>query len=68
MLITLKQARLIREKSQCEMAECLGIHVQTYRRIEENPDNATIWQAKKIADFLDVHYDHIFFANKVYLK
>lgn len=44
--ISLKQARLLREKTQDYMAELLGIHVQTYRKLEQNPDNVTVGQAK----------------------
>ena len=55
--------RLIKEKTQDEMAEKLGIHVQTYRKLEENPDEVTVKQAKIISDFLGVSYDDIFFAQ-----
>lgn len=58
--LSLKQMRLIKAKTQDEMAEKLGVHVQTYRKLEENPDEVTIKQAKIIADFLDVPYDDIF--------
>lgn len=61
--LSLKQMRLIKAKTQDEMAEKLGVHVQTYRKLEENPDEVTIKQAKIIADFLDVPYDDIFFAH-----
>ena len=46
--LSLKQIRLVREKTQDEMAEKLGVHVQTYRKLEENPDEVTIKQAKII--------------------
>ena len=62
MHLTLRQARRLRDKSQDEMAELLDVHVQTYRKLEENPDNVTIEQAKKISRFLDVNYDEIFFT------
>lgn len=62
-ILSLRQARRLKEKSQEEMAEFLRIHVQTYRKLEENPDLATIEQAKKISDFLDISYDEIFFAK-----
>ena len=52
--LSLKQMRLIKGKTQDEMAELLNIHVQTYRKLEENPDEATIKQAKKISEFLGV--------------
>lgn len=58
--LSLKQIRLVREKTQDEMAEKLGVHVQTYRKLEENPDEVTIKQAKIISEFLGVSYDDIF--------
>ena len=63
MQLTLKQTRLIKEKTQDEMAQMLGIHVQTYRKLEENPENVTIGQAKKISSFLKISYNDIFFAD-----
>lgn len=62
MPLTMKQARLLKEKSQHEMADLLEVHVQTYRKLEENPDLTTIGQAKKISKYLGVSYDDIFFA------
>lgn len=59
--ITLKQARLLREKTQEAMAALLGVHVQTYRKLEENPDEVTVGQAKVIAAELEFSYDTIFF-------
>lgn len=61
--LSLKQMRLIKGKTQDEMAQLLNIHVQTYRKLEENPDEATIKQAKKISEFLGVSYDDIFLAQ-----
>jgi transcriptional regulator with XRE-family HTH domain len=46
MRVNIKQARLLKGIKQREMAEALGIHVQTYRKIEQNPNLATIKQAK----------------------
>lgn len=63
MALTLKQARQMRGKSQLEMAELLKIHVKTYQRLEEKPDKTTIEQAKKIASYLKISYDMIFFAE-----
>jgi DNA-binding XRE family transcriptional regulator len=63
MALTLKQARRLKEKSQEDMAEVLKIHVNTYRRLEENPNNTTIEQAKKISSYLEIPYDKIFFAG-----
>lgn len=63
MALTLKQARLVNEKSQAEMAAMLGIHVNTYRHLEEKPDDVTVSQAKKISEFLGISYNDIFFAD-----
>lgn len=63
MQLTLKQTRLIKEKTQDDMAQMLGVHVQTYRKLEENPENITIGQAKKISSFLGISYNDIFFAD-----
>ncbi|WP_147539223.1 helix-turn-helix transcriptional regulator [Anaerotruncus rubiinfantis] len=63
MLLTLKQARLIRELTQEQVAELLGVHVQTYRKIEQDPDEATVKQAKTLSDKLNVDYNEIFFGN-----
>nr|DAN45816.1 MAG TPA: Helix-turn-helix XRE-family like protein [Caudoviricetes sp.]DAR67617.1 MAG TPA: Helix-turn-helix XRE-family like protein [Caudoviricetes sp.]DAT02688.1 MAG TPA: Helix-turn-helix XRE-family like protein [Caudoviricetes sp.] len=63
MKISLKAARITAGMTQDEVAELLGVHVQTYRKLEENPNLATIEQAKKLSDRLNVPYDDIFFAE-----
>lgn len=62
MKISLKAARITAGMTQDEVAELLGVHVQTYRKLEENPNLATIEQAKKLSDRLNVPYDDIFFC------
>ena len=49
-MMSIRQIRRMREIRQQEMADYLGIHVQTYRKIEEHPETATVEQAKKIAE------------------
>ena len=61
--LTVKQHRLIREISQEEMAEKVGVHVQTYRAWEENPEKISIAKAKKIAAAFNISINEIFFAN-----
>ena len=63
MTLSLRQTRRLKEKTQAEMAKMLKVHVMTYRKIEENPDVATIEQAKKISEYLGVNYNEIFFAT-----
>ena len=65
MTLNLRQARRLKDKTQDEMAELLKMHVQSYRKLEENPGLVTIEQAKKIADFLGFTYDEIFFGVAV---
>ena len=65
MTLSLRQARRLKDKTQVEMAKVLKINVMTYRKIEDKPDIATIEQAKKIAEYLGVDYNEIFFATKL---
>lgn len=64
MALTLRQARRLAEKSQKELANMLGMHVQTYRKIELNPENATVRQALDISGVLGISCDDIFFSRK----
>jgi DNA-binding XRE family transcriptional regulator len=61
--LSLKAARANADLTQKNVAKRLNIHVQTYRKLEENPDMATVAQAKKLAEILQVPYDEIFFAS-----
>lgn len=66
--LSLKQARLVRGKTQNDLAKYLKIHVQTYRKLEEKPQKMTIEQAQKICKLLDFSYNDIFFAPDIYQK
>ncbi|XLP21563.1 helix-turn-helix domain-containing protein [Bacillus toyonensis] len=61
MILTIKQVRLVKGITQKEVAEQLNVHVDTYRKMERHPDDITIGDAKKICNFLEIGYDHIFF-------
>ena len=63
MTLSLRQARRLKDKTQKDMAKTLKVHVMTYRRIEENPELATIEQAKKISEYLGVNYNEIFLLH-----
>lgn len=62
LILTVKQARLMKDLNQKQLANALGIHVQTYQKIEKNPKIATVEQAKKIAELTGFSVDQIFFA------
>lgn len=61
MILTIKQARLLKGLTQSEMAQQLNVHVQTYRNMENHSDDVTVGNAKKICDLLEISYDQIFF-------
>ncbi len=63
MILTIKQARLLKGFTQNDMAQELNVHVQTYRNMENHPDEVTVGNAKKISDLLDISYDQIFFND-----
>lgn len=63
MKCSVKQARLLAEMTQKQMAAMLGIHVQTYRNIEKKPTKATVLQAQKISEITHIPFDDIFFAS-----
>lgn len=60
---TVKQARNHAGLRQIDMAEGMNIGVDTYRKIEKNPETATIKQAKKIAELTGLSLDFIFFGS-----
>lgn len=60
---SIRSVRRSKEITQQDMADSLRIHVQTYRKIEENPESATIAQARQIADKLGVDYDDLLFTQ-----
>ena len=45
------------------MAEKLGISRDTYRKIEQSPEDATVATAKKISEVVGIPIDQIFFAK-----
>lgn len=61
MAYTIKQARMLSEKTQQEMAENMGISRDTYRKIELKPETATIAQARRISDLTGVPMDSLIF-------
>lgn len=63
MKLSLKAARVDANLTQEDMAKALDVHVQTYRKLEEHPDTATIEQAKIISECVNRPYDEIFFAS-----
>lgn len=63
MTYTVRQARRLAERTQREMAHSMGISRDTYRKIELNPEIATIEQAKSISRIVGIPMDKIIFAR-----
>ena len=61
MRLTMKQARVGAEMTQQQVADSLGVHVQTYQRMENNPEDISIKQGKKFADIVGVNFEDIFY-------
>ncbi|MGI5927159.1 MAG: helix-turn-helix transcriptional regulator [Thermacetogeniaceae bacterium] len=59
---TVKQARVLKDITQEQMAIKMGVSTATYRKLEENPDIITIRQARIIARETGQPFDAIFFA------
>ncbi len=64
MLVTIKQARLLANLTQEEMAHKMGVNVDTYRRIEKDPEKSSIANAKKICDIVGLSIEDIFFGQQ----
>ncbi|MED4172342.1 helix-turn-helix transcriptional regulator [Halalkalibacterium halodurans] len=64
MQLTLKQARLLSDLTQKEVAEMLGVHVHTYMKWERNPEEMSIGTAKQFAKIVNRGIEEIFFDNE----
>ena len=61
--LTLKAARALNNLSQKEVAKMMGVHVDTYRKWEKNPNTLKIGTAKKLAEIFKLDYNDIFFND-----
>ena len=63
MQLTLEEWRRAKKISQEQMAELLGIHVNTYRAWEENPGEIRLSRALLIAEKLEIPIDDLIFTR-----
>lgn len=63
MKLTLDEWRRVKKISQEQMAELIGVHVNTYRAWEENPGDMRLSKAAIIAERLDITLDDILFTH-----
>lgn len=64
MTYTVKLARVANGFTQVQMAEKMGVSRDTYRKIELNPECATIAQAKLISSITGIPIENIFCVFK----
>lgn len=64
MSITVKQARVGKDFTMQEVADKMGIHVQTYAKLEKDPEQFTIRQAEDFCGIVEVPMEKIFFGIK----
>ena len=57
------QWRAVRGKTQKEMAELLGVHVNTYQKWERNPKIIDICHVQRLAEIFEVDINDIDFTK-----
>ena len=63
MAISMKMARVGANLTQQQVADKMGIHVQTYSKMENDSENVTIREAKLFSEIVGVAWTEIFFGN-----
>ena len=63
--ITMKQARIGINATQEDIAKKMGIHPQTYSKIERQPERATIEQGIDFCKIVGVSFEEIFFGRDI---
>lgn len=61
MAISVKMARVGANLTQQQLADEMGVHVQTYAKMENSPDTMTIQEAKLFSKIVNVPCTEIFF-------
>lgn len=63
MAISMKMARVGANLTQQQVADKMGIHVQTYSKMENNSESVTIGEAKLFGRIVGVAWTEIFFGE-----
>lgn len=63
MVLTMKMARVGANLTQQEVADKMGVHVQTYAKMESDSNNVTIAEAKLFSDIVGINWADIFFGD-----
>ena len=62
MPMTIRQARIGINATQQELADKMGVHVQTYARMEKHPEDMTIKQAILFASIVGRPISDLYFG------
>lgn len=60
-MITVKQARVGIEATQQELADKLGVHVQTYANWEKHPEDMSVKDALAFCNVVGVPFEQLIF-------
>ena len=60
--LTMKQARIGINATQEDIAKRMGMHPQTYSKLEKHPESVTIEQGKRFCEIVGVCFEDIFFG------
>lgn len=63
MPITMKMARVGANLTQQQVADKMGVHVQTYSKMENDSESVTIKEAKLFSSITGVSCSDIFFGD-----
>lgn len=63
MKLTVKQARIGAEMTQERVAKALGIHPQTYAKLEKHPEDMSIGMAYNFAKTVGVDFSDVIFLD-----
>ena len=64
MRLSLIQARKLRGKRQIDLAKVLGINIQTYRKLEKQPDLLKIKDLRILSKYLDIPMEKFLLVEK----
>ena len=65
--MTIRQARVLAEKTQAEVAQELGVHVNTYAIWEKNPIDCKLKHLLRIAHILHVDINDLDILRREYV-
>lgn len=60
-MYTIKQARIGADLTQQEVADLMGVHVQTFARMEKHPEDMTMKEASRFSDVVKVPIEDLIF-------